>query len=272
MTRNLLIATVLLTLPFRALAADSASAPAGDKPAVEKPLAIVNGVAIPAIVGDIVRQARTARGMPPESLSDESVREAAVASELLAQDAVKKGLDKNPRVIAAIEFQKKDLLSKADLEDFIDHNPIPEATVKAEYDKAKEKAGNLEYRPRHILVDSEKEALAIIAKLKNRKNKFEKLASQLSKDSTAKNGGDLGWVVPANLVPEFSEALVKLKKGETSATPVKTRFGWHVIKLEDTRKLDFPDYDKLKERITGQLQNQAIRNYVRALLATAKVE
>jgi peptidyl-prolyl cis-trans isomerase C len=143
----------------------------------------------------------------------------------------------------------------------------------AEYNKAKAKAGETEYRPRHILVNSEKEAKAVIAKLTTgKKAKFDDLAKKESKDSSAGNGGDLGWVLPANLVPEFANAMVGLKKGEISKTPVQTKFGWHVIRMEEIRKLDFPEFDKLKDRIASQMQQLQLRNYVVELRAGARVE
>lgn len=243
------------------------------KPAeANKPFVTVNGVALPAVYANFLRQARAARGTNPEALTDEVIRDAMVNIELMAQEALRQGLDKTPTVAAALEFQRRELLSQAALEEFARTHPIAEETLKGEYDAAKAKTGDAEYRARHILVDSEKEAKDVIAKLKNKKTKFEQLAGKLSKDSSAGNGGDLGWVQPGNLVPEFSQAMTKMKPGETSKEPVKTQFGWHVIKLEETRKLDFPAYDKVKNRIAAQLQQQAMRKYVQELRATAKVE
>ncbi len=278
MKPKLLIATALLTLPLHLMAAEPSVTSAPAKEAKEagadmnKPIISVNGVSLPLVFGHFVRNSRVSRGMPAEALTDEAIIDSLVATELLAQEAARKGLDKSPLVSAALEFQKKEILGKAALEDYLRGNPISEETLKAEYDKVKIKTGNTEYRPRHILVETEKEAKAIIAKLKNKKTKFAQLAAKESKDSSAGNGGDLGWYLPTNLAPEFAEAMVKLKKGETTQTPVKTQFGWHVIKLEETRKIDFPSYDKLKERIAAQLQQQAIRKYVQELRATAKVE
>lgn len=247
---------------------------AADAPdAANKPLAVVNGEAVPGLYANFIRQNRIKRNMPPESLTDDAIKEGAVTATLLAQEAVKRGLDKEPTVAAALDFQRMELLGRAALEDYLRAHPIKDETVKAEYENAKEKAGETEYRARHILVASEKEAKEMIAKLNARKKaKFEDLAKKYSKDTSAGNGGDLGWVLPANLVPEFAHAMVDLKKGEVSANPIQTRFGWHVIRLEETRKLDFPDYDKIKNRIAGQLQQQQIGKLVKELAATAKVQ
>jgi peptidyl-prolyl cis-trans isomerase C len=282
MKLNLLIAALSasLILPVQTtLAADAApavtpaAAPEAKAPEASKPLAVVNGIALSPVFANFVRQSRMNRGGSPESLSDEAVRDAVITAELLSQESVRKGLDKSPAVIAAMEFQKKELLSQALVDDFVRSHPISEDAVKAEYDNAKAKAGDTEYRARHILVNSEKEAKDLVAKLTTgKKAKFEDLAKKESKDSSAGNGGDLGWTLPANLVPEFANAMVKLKKGETSKQPVQTKFGWHVIRLEETRKLDFPAYDKLKNRIANQMQQLQLRKYVQELRASAKVE
>ena len=261
------------TLPVQAADMPTTTAPVAATPAASKPLAVVNGQAIPAMYANFIRQNRIKRNMAPESLTDDAVREGAVTAVLLAQEAVKKGLDKDPTVAAALEFQKMEMLGRAAIEDYLRAHPITEETLKAEYENAKAQAGTTEYRARHILVNSEKEAKEIIAKLSaGKKAKFEDLAKKYSKDTSASNGGDLGWVLPANLVPEFAQAMAGLKKGEITRNPVQTRFGWHVIRLEETRKLDFPDYDKVKTRIAGQLQQQHIGKLVKELVATAKVE
>jgi peptidyl-prolyl cis-trans isomerase C len=269
MKLKLLIAVLTTSIgliPQAATAADEATS-------ANKPLAVVNGIALPQIYANFVRQGRMNRNSPPEALTEESIREAVVTAELMAQEAVRKGLANGPTLQAAIEFQKKELLSKALIEDFVRNHPIEESAVLAEYNKAKAKAGETEYRPRHILVNSEKEAKAVIAKLTTgKKAKFDDLAKKESKDSSAGNGGDLGWVLPANLVPEFANAMVGLKKGEISKTPVQTKFGWHVIRMEEIRKLDFPEFDKLKDRIASQMQQLQLRNYVVELRAGARVE
>ncbi|MCP5277295.1 MAG: peptidylprolyl isomerase [Thiobacillus sp.] len=269
MHRSLLAVPLLASLAFSALAAD---APARQEADPKAPFAVVNGVAIPAIYAEFVRQNRLARNMPAELLSEESLREALVASELMVQEALKKGLDKEPTVAAALEFQRREILGKAALEDYARKNPVSEELVQAEYDKAKVKAGEKEYRARHILVKTEKEAKTLLAQLKKPKVKFEDLARKYSKDSSAKNGGDLDWTLPANLVPEFAQAMTALKKGETSSVPVQTKFGWHIIRLDDVRDLAFPPYDQIKGRIAGQLQQLAIRRHLQALRAEAKVE
>lgn len=252
-----------LALPHGASAAD---AKADDKPAV-----IVNGVALPAAQAELLRQDRISRGQAPETLNENAIREMLVSMEILAQEAVKKGIDKRPQVAATIELNRKDILGRMLLEDYLKGNPIKEDEMKAEYDRVKAAAGSKEYHPRHILVPTEAEAKDILAKLA-KKAKFEDLARKYSKDGSGKSGGDLGWLAPTNLVPDFSEAMVKLKKGETSKAPVQTQYGWHIIRLDDVREMKFPEYEQLKPRIATQLQQIQVRKYLAELRAAAKVE
>lgn len=275
MKLKLLIAALSTGLLVSAQAASAEPAGAAAAKAAEpgKTLAVVNGVALPQIFANFVRQSRVNRGGAPDTLTDEAVRDAVIIAELLSQEAMRKGLDKGPTLLAAMEFQKKELLSQALIEDYLRSHPLAEEAIKAEYDKAKDKAGESEYRARHILVNSEKEAKDLIAKLTTgKKAKFEDLAKKYSKDSSAGNGGDLGWTLPANLVPEFANAMVKMKAGQVSKEPVQTKFGWHVIRLEETRKMEFPEFDKLKNRIASQMQQQNLRKYVLELRAGAKIE
>lgn len=258
-------------IPTLALAA-ALILPQWAKAEEDKAAVTVNGVAVPAAQAELLRQDRASRGQPAEALNENAIREMLVSMEILAQEAVKKGIDKRPQVAATIELNRKDILGRMLLEDYMKNNPIKEEDMKAEYDRVKASAGSKEYHPRHILVQTEAEAKDILAKLA-KKAKFEDLAKKQSKDAgSAKNGGDLGWLLPGNLVPEFSEAMVKLKKGETAKAPVKTQFGWHVIRLDDSRDLKFPEFEQLKPRITTQLQQQQVRKYLAELRAAAKVE
>jgi peptidyl-prolyl cis-trans isomerase C len=262
----------LLALPLLLVVTGQAHAQAPTDAAGSKPVAVVNGVAIPPIYAEFLRHSRAARGQSAETLTDSNIRDALVVAELLAQEAQRVGLDKDPRLLALIEFQRKELLGRAILEDHLRKNPISEEVVRAEYNKAKERAGGSEYRVRHILVPTEKDARDIIARIKTRKAKFEDLAKRHSQDPSGGNGGDLGWVAPSGLVSEFAEAMTKLKKGQLADAPVQTRFGWHVIRLDDIRPLQFPTYEEARERIVQQLQQVAARNFVRELSTRAKVE
>lgn len=268
MTRRLPLLAALLTLSLGSLAQEAAPsaapAPAG--------VAVVNGVTIPAVYANFERQARINRNLPAETLTDEAIRDTLINIEILAQEAMKKNLDKAPSFVAMLAFRRMDLLSQATLDDFMRSNPVPENVLKENYERAKANTGGTEYRTRHILVSNEKLALELLETLKKKKVKFEDLAKKHSKDNNAASGGDLGWNIPANYVKEFGEAMAKMKKGEISAAPVKTNFGWHILKMEDVRKINFPPYEKLKGRIAREIQQQALTKYVDQLRAAAKIQ
>jgi len=260
----LLPALILLTLTQLAQA-QAPDANAG------KPLAVVNGKEIPALYGELVKR-EMSQGQPDSPQLDTRVRESLINLELLSRAALEKGLDKSPRLAAALDLRRKDQLAKAYLEDYIKAHPVTDTEIQAAYDKAKAEPVEPEYRARHILVQTEAEAKKIIADL-GKKAKFEDLAKKQSKDTgSAKNGGALEWSDRRVFVPEFSNALAGLKKGETTKTPVKTQFGYHVIRLDDTRQPKLPPLDAVRGEIVNQLQQQRIRDAVAAERARAKIE
>jgi len=270
---RLALLPALILLALSPLAQAQAPAPAAATPALDdnKPLAVVNGKEIPALYGELVKR-EMAQGQPDSPQLDDSVRDSLINLELLSRAALDKGLDKDPNLAAALEIRRKDQLAKAYLEDYVKAHPVTDAEIQATYDKVKAEAVEPEYRARHILVQTEAEAKKIIADL-GKKAKFEDLAKKLSKDpGSAKNGGALDWSDRRAFVPEFSDALAGLKKGETTKTPVKTQFGYHVIRLDDTRKPQMPPLDTVRGEIVKQLQQQRIRDAIAATRAGAKVE
>ena len=270
--RRALLPTLIL-LALAPLAQAQTSAPAAATPAADsgKPLAIVNGREIPALYGELV-QREMAQGQPESPQLDARVRESLINLELLSRAALDKGLDRDPKLAAMLDIRRKDQLAKAYLEDYIKAHPVTDAEIQAAYDKAKTEAVEPEYRARHILVKTEAEAKKIIADL-GKKAKFEDLAKKTSQDpGSAKNGGALDWSDRRAFVPEFSDALAGLKKGETTKTPVKTQFGYHVIRLDDTRKPQMPPLDTVRGEIVKQLQQLRIRDAITATRAGAKIE
>ncbi len=268
-----LTALVLLTLSplaqAQAPAATTAAAAAAADP--NKPLAVVNGKAIPALYADVVK-AGVAQGQPPSPQVDAKVRDSLINLELLSSAAEAKGLNKDPRVAASLEIGRQDLLAKAFLEDYVKAHPITDAEIKAAYDKAKAEANAPEYRAHHILVKTEAEANKLLGEL-GKKAKFEDLAKKHSLDpGSAKNGGALDWSDRRAYVPEFSEALASLKKGETTKTPVKTQFGYHIIRLDDTRQPQLPPLETVRGEVVKQIQQQRVRDAIAAARASAKIE
>ena len=262
----------LILLAVTPLAQAQTPAPAAPSAAeTSKPLAVVNGKEIPALYGELVKR-EMAQGQPDSPQLDERVRESLINLELLSRAALDKGLDKEPNLAAALDIRRKDQLAKAYLEDYVKNHPVSDADIQSTYDKAKAEPLEPEYRARHILVKTEAEAKKIIADL-GKKAKFEDLAKKHSQDpGSAKNGGALDWSDRRAYVPEFSDALAGLKKGETTKTPVKTQFGYHVIRLDDTRQPEFPPLEAVRGEIVKQLRNQRVREAISAARAGAKIE
>ena len=149
---------------------------------------------------------------------------------------------------------------------------VSDAEAKAKYDEVKAQNAGVEYHARHILVEHEADAKKLIADIKAGA-KFEDVAKKNSTDTeSAKNGGDLDFAKADTYVPEFAAALAHLKKGEMTDTPVKTNFGYHIIKLEDTRSAQFPTFEEVKPRIVEGMKQEKVAAYQMKLRDTAKTD
>src|ERR1700704_448830 len=148
---------------------------------------------------------------------------------------------------------------------------LTEEEMRKVYDEAvKPMAAEEEVRARHILVETEEEAKAILEQLKNGAD-FAALAKEKSKDPGGADGGDLGFFAKGQMVPEFSEVAFKMFEGQLS-NPVKSQFGWHIIKMEEKRKRPVPDYDKVKDQIEAYVGRRAQTEFVAQLREAAKIE
>jgi peptidyl-prolyl cis-trans isomerase C len=234
-------------------------------------IAVVNGKAVSASRANAILAAQLAQGQPDSPQLRNAIREELVRREVLAQEAQKKGFDKKSEVQAQIDLARQGVLIGAYLNEYVRTHPISDEAVKKEYDAVRATRGDKEYKARHILVDSESDAKAIIDRLK-KGEKFDDLAKQ-SKDPGSKDrGGDLGWATPNNYVKPFSDAMVKLEKGKFTETPVKSDFGYHVIMLDDTRELKMPALDEVKGQIAQALQQKMVEQHIADLRAKAKVD
>jgi peptidyl-prolyl cis-trans isomerase C len=231
--------------------------------------ATVNGTPIKQALIDAVMRQRAAQGAPDTPEMRKAVLEELISRAVVEQAAVKEGMDKRPEVQMQLDLARQNILLNAYVQDYVKKRPVTDDMLKAEYDKIKAQMGDKQYHARHILVADKKEAEAIIAQL-NKGAKFEKLAQQKSKDSSAANGGDLGWNVPAAYVKFFADALVGLKKGEYTRTPVQTQFGWHVIKLEDVK--DAPKFEEIKNQLVQRVQQQQLQSLANELRAKAEIK
>lgn len=235
-------------------------------------VAIVNGKAVPKSRMDALAQqlARSGRPVTPEMQGQ--LRDEVIAREIFIQEAQKQGLDTTEDFKIQIELARQTLLIRELFGNFQNANPVTDAEIKAAYDKFVASNSGKEYKAHHILVEKEDEAKAIIVQLK-KGGKFEEIAKKSSKDpGSGANGGHLDWAGAGNYVAEFSAALTKLAKGKMTETPVKTQFGYHIIRLDDVRDAQLPKFEDVKAQVAQQLQQQKIAKYQEELRAKAKVE
>jgi peptidyl-prolyl cis-trans isomerase C len=235
-------------------------------------IATVNGVAIPRTRGEALFRQQAARGMPDNDQSRAMIRDELVNREVLMQEAQKSGVAKSAEVAGQLDLARQEIIISAFLREWVRKNPVSDADVQKEYDRVRAEQGDKEYRARHILVENEDQAKQIVADLK-KGAKFEDLAAKNSKDPGSKDrGGDLDWHGPSDFDRAFSEAMTKLDKGKYTETPVRTRFGFHIIQLDDVRSGRFPSLAEVKPRIQQQLTQVKIDELVKSLKGKAKVE
>lgn len=213
-------------------------------------------------------------GKVPSDLTEEQRKELLdnlVRAQVIAADSEAKGLTKDPETMASLDLARWNVINQVATRHFLKDNTATEAEMRAEYDKQVAEMSKVEYRASHILVDTEEQAKDIIAQLKAGAN-FGALAGKLSKDSVSKQkGGDLDWFSPKAMTPVFADAVMKLKKGETSTEPVKTEYGWHVLRVTDTRDTVAPPYESVKDRVKQLVEAKKFRAYTDGLIAKAKV-
>lgn len=238
-------------------------------PALAAPAATVNGVAIDQSQVDVILSTNPNMAQSPQAKTQ--VLNNLVAQEILAQAARAGKLEQSPQVQARLALANRQILANAAIDDYLAKHPVSDEELRSHYQSFVKDLGDKEYRARHILVKSQAEAEQIMASLKKGAN-FAKLAKEKSLDKgSAQNGGELGWFPPSMMVKPFADALNGAKKGALLG-PVKTEFGYHIIQLEDTRKLTPPPFDAVKERLRADLQQQKIQSFVDAQRAQAKID
>lgn len=240
-----------------------------DKKSTDAVIVTVNGTAIHQSQLDVMMRQGLSQGAPDSPEMRKAILDELISRELARQEAVKKGLEKNPEVKQQVAQASSEILVRALVQDFIKNNNPTDDQLKAAYDKLKVQIGDKQYNARHILVKTEKEAKGIIAQL-NKGAKFEKLASKSLDTGSAARGGELGFNTPTAYVPPFSKALTSLKKGETTKTPVQTQFGYHVIQLLDVKPS--PTFEEVKKNLTPSVQQEQLRKFIEDLRTKAKIE
>jgi len=239
--------------------------------ATEGPVATVNGVVVPQSRIEVMVRERAQQGAPDSPELRAAIREDLINREIIAQEAARSGLLKKPEIQAELDFIRQNYVVQTYVREWVRTHPAVDAEVQKEYDRAKASTGEKEYRARHILVETEDEAKALIADLK-KGSKFEELAQKTKDEGSKERGGDLDWNVPGVFDKAFADAMVKLEKGKVTETPVRSRFGFHVIQLDDVRQVRFPPFAEVKGRIQQQLLQRKLEKMVADMRAKAKVE
>ncbi|MFC5478367.1 peptidylprolyl isomerase [Massilia suwonensis] len=242
-------------------------------PAFAQNMAVVNGKAIPTSRVDAIVKQVVAQGQGQDSPQlREAIKRDLIAREVLMQEAIKQGYDKKPDVKQALDSARQAIVVNQLARDYIQKNPVTDADIKAEYDRfAKTQAGEKEYHLRHILLGTEDEAKAVIAKIKGGA-KFEELAKQSKDTGSAANGGDLDWAAPSAFPAEFAAGFTKLGKGQVTEAPVKTNAGFHVIKVDDVRAVKVPALEEIKSQIAESLTQNKLAAYQEEMVKKAKVQ
>lgn len=274
MTLRILVIAAAAALAFPAAAQQAKDKPAA-KPAAKAPagpVATVNGTKIPQSRLDYVLQQQMQRGAPNNDRTREAVRQDLINREVVEQAAVRAGLAKKADVRMQMDLVRQEVLVGSYLSDYLRDHPVTDAEVQKEYDRVRAQTGKSEYKSSHILVETEDEAKRLIAELQ-KGAKFDELARKSSKDEgTRELGGDLDWKVPSTFEKPFGDALLALDKGKFTTTPVRTRYGYHVIYLEDVRAVQFPSVAQVQPQLRQRLMRQKVEEHVRELRAKAKVE
>ena len=241
-------------------------------PAFAQNIAVVNGTPIPKARADALIDQLVHQGQQDTPQLQMAVREELVNREILMQEALRRGLPNRPDIKAQIAVAQQTVVLRALIEDFVKNNTPTDAEVTARYNALIKDAGGKEYHLHHILVDNEQQAKDLIAKIKAGAS-FEDLAKQYSKDpGSGKNGGDLDWSDPKAYVPEFADAATHLQKGQMTDTPVHTQFGWHIIRLDDTRDITPPPLEQVRPQIVQQIQQEKLQAFEEGLRKNAKVQ
>ena len=251
----------------------AAPAAAIDTPATAS-VAVVNGVSIPRADYDaFLKNLLQGKPVPPDLTAEQKnqVLDELITMELVSAQALKDGVDKDPEVAANLEVLRLRVLSDGESQKFLKGKDPTDAELHAEYDSDIAAMDKTEYHARHILVASKEKAEQLIKKLKGG-SKFEDVAKAESTDNSKTSGGDLGWFTATRMVKPFSDAVKGLKKGETTPEPVQTQYGWHIIKLEETRDVTPPPFEQVKAQVSKNLIQKKLVAYVEDMKKTAKIE
>lgn len=236
-------------------------------------IATVNGQAISQKNYDQFIELLVAQGTPDTPQLRVQVKEEMINRVIMVQAAEKAGITKNTAIETELELARQGILVRALMADYLEKNPVTDAALEAEYNKLKNEQGDaMEFSVRHILVEEEAAAKEIQTQLKNKTATFEELAQAQSKDpGSAAQGGSLGWAQADNYVEPFAKAVQTTPKGQMTAEPVQTQFGWHVIEVVDERPVPFPPLAQVKEELQEMMHQQALTDFQKKLRDAATI-
>jgi peptidyl-prolyl cis-trans isomerase C len=268
---TLLAAAALLSACKPSTAPTAATTPATDKPAAA-PVATVDGAPITQEIYDFYT--KSVAGKAAGELTAEQkaqVLDELINTQLIANQAVKDGVDKDPETASRLAVARLRLLADGESQKYLRGKEPTEQELRVEYEAALTSMDKTEYHARHILVATKELADQLTKQIKGGA-KFEAVAKANSMDGSKERGGDLGWFSPARMVKPFADAVKGLKKGGMTETPVQTQFGWHIIKLDETREVTPPPFEQVKEQLAQRVLQKKLQTYVDELKKTAKIE
>jgi peptidyl-prolyl cis-trans isomerase C len=266
-TRVSTVAAITLLLAACGKGQQTATPPAAADKTATPPVATVNGTPISREAYDDYLKGLL-RGKPATDVTPDEknqVLDQMINMQLIAAQAEKDGLDKDPDVATRIALLRTQILADAAAQKYVKANEPSDQELHAAYDTATDKT---EYHASHILVPTKEKAEQLIKKIKGGA-KFEDVAKAESTDNSKANGGDLGWFTLARMVKPFGDAVKALKKGDITQEPVQTQYGWHIIKLQDTRDAPF---DQMKSQLTNGIMQKKFADYIEGLKKNAKIE
>ena len=267
------VAAIAVMLSACGKGQQTTTAPATADTPASPAVAIVNGTSISRSEYDVyvksLLQGKQQTELTPEQKGQ--VLDELVTMQLVSTQGLKEGVDKDPDIAARLNILRMRVLADAESQKFLKGKEPTDAELHAEYDSAIASMDKTEYHARHILVDSKEKADALIKKIKSGA-KFEDVAKAESSDNSKTSGGDLGWFTLARMVKPFGDAVKGLKKGEMTQEPVQTQFGWHIIKLEDTREVAPPPFDQVKSQVSNGVVQKKLQAYVEELKKDAKID
>jgi peptidyl-prolyl cis-trans isomerase C len=234
-------------------------------------IATVNGKPIPKAREDAWVEQLKKQGQQDSPQLRQQIKEQLIQREVFMQEVAKRGIAEKPDVKFQLDVQRQNALIQALMRDELAKSPITDEQIKAAYEEQKKATGAKEYKVRHILVETEADAKDVTAQLK-KGAKWEDLAKKSKDPGSAQRGGELDWAGAGAYVKPFSDAMVKLDKGQMTDAPVQSQFGWHVIKVDDVREAQFPPLEQVAPQIREALQQQKMAAYAEQLRKAAKIQ